>query len=82
MSDIQLSAEQRELALSKLKIYFEHEMAHTLGQFEAEFLLDFITNKIGMHFYNQGLLDAGALMAKKLDDIQQHLYEMEKYTDV
>lgn len=80
MSDITLSSDQKEQAVEKLKQYFDSEMGQDLGQFEAEFLLDFIGKEIGSYFYNQGLKDAGALMDKKLDDIQQHLYEMEKYT--
>lgn len=81
MSDIKLSPEQKEQAVDKLKHYFDSEMGQDLGQFEAEFLLDFIGKEIGAYFYNQGLQDAGALMEKKLEDIQQHLYEMEKYTN-
>lgn len=81
MSDIKLSPEQKEQAVGKLKQYFDSEMGQDLGQFEAEFLLDFIGRELGAYFYNQGLKDAGALMDKKLEDIQQHLYEMERYTD-
>jgi uncharacterized protein (DUF2164 family) len=81
MSDIKLSSEQKKQAVGKLKQYFDSEMRQDLGQFEAEFLLDFIGQELGAYFYNQGLKDAGALMDKKLEDIQQHLYEMEKYTD-
>jgi len=81
MSNIELSPEQKEQAITKLKKYFDSEMGQDLGQFEADFLLDFIGSEIGAYFYNQGLKDAGALMDKKLEDIQQHLYELEKYTD-
>lgn len=81
MSEITLSTEQKEQAVDKLKRYFDSEMGQDLGQFEAEFLLDFIGKEIAAYFYNQGLQDAGALMEKKLEDIQQYLYEMEKYTN-
>ena len=80
MSEIKLDKQQRSDALDKLIKYFNDEMQQKIGQFEAEFLLDFISKEVGNFFYNQGLQDAGRLFENKLEDIQHHLYELEKPT--
>ncbi|MGB5445138.1 MAG: DUF2164 family protein [Psychromonas sp.] len=52
-----------------------------MGDFDAEFLLDFFTEKIGGYYYNQGLNDARALLDEKLDTITESFYELEKITE-
>jgi len=79
---IQLDDAQKADAVIKLKQYFDQEMGQDIrqdiGQFEAEFLLDFFAKEVGAYFYNQGLRDAGTLFEDKIADVQQHLYELEK----
>jgi uncharacterized protein (DUF2164 family) len=80
MSNISLDDRQKSEIVEKLKKYFDTEMHQEIGQFEAEFLLDFFAKEIGSYFYNQGLQDAGTLFQKKLEDINHNLYELEKST--
>lgn len=80
MSNIKLDSHQKSDAVEKLKKYFDAEMHQDLGQFEAEFLLDFFAKEVGSYFYNQGLQDAGKVFEARLEDVQQHLYELEKPT--
>ena len=77
MSKIEFSAEQKAQLSQQLKAYVAEELDHEIGQFESEFLLDFITAKIGPHFYNQGIADAGAVIASRFEDITHALYEIE-----
>lgn len=63
----------------KLQQYFAHELNYDLGSFDAQFLLDFISQEIGYHFYNQGLLDAQVILSKKIDDIQDVIGQLEKF---
>lgn len=78
MSEIKLNQTQKEEIVDKLKNYFNDEMHQEIGQFEAEFLLDFFAKHVGGYFYNQGLQDASKVFENKIEDIQQHLYELEK----
>lgn len=78
MTDIRFTKEQNEALVQKLQAYFDEELDQDLGQFEAEFLLDFISDEIGAYFYNQGLRDARAVMENKLEAIADTLYEIEK----
>lgn len=78
MSDIQLSQEQRQQTLEKLQTYCLNELDIELGQFDAEFLLDFMSKELGKVFYNQGLYDAQAIMQSRLELVAEAIYELEK----
>ncbi len=78
MKELQLSAQQKQDMVARVKSYFEREMQSDIGGFEAEFLIDFFANEIGGHFYNQGLFDAQQLLNEKLDEMNYSLQELEK----
>lgn len=77
MSKIEFDAEQKTQLTQLLTAYIADELDYEIGQFESEFLLDFIIQKIGPHFYNQGVADAGAVVASRFEDISHALYEIE-----
>ncbi|MGB5444870.1 MAG: DUF2164 domain-containing protein [Psychromonas sp.] len=81
MADIKFTREQTALLVSQIQNYFDSELAQEIGDFDAEFLLDFFTEKIGGYYYNQGLNDARALLDEKLDTITESFYELEKITE-
>ena len=72
------SEEQKSDIIHKIKRYFVEELDEDIGQFDAEFLLEFFGNEIGPYYYNQGLQDAGRLIAQQADVIQEALYTMEE----
>lgn len=78
MSEIIFSKQLKEELVTKLCVYFEKELNQELGQFDAEFLIDFISQEMGGAYYNQGLADAQSILNSKLDDISHALYEIEK----
>jgi uncharacterized protein (DUF2164 family) len=78
MAEIGFSKEEKTLIVDKLCNYFDQELNQKLGQFDADFLLDFITNEIGPYFYNRGLYDAQAVMQGRVDLIIESIYEIEK----
>jgi len=43
-------------------------------------LLDFFAKEFGAYFYNRGLSDAHAILARKLDEIGDCIYELDKPT--
>ncbi|MEM7277271.1 MAG: DUF2164 family protein [Pseudomonadota bacterium] len=51
-----------------------------MGQFDAEFLLEFFSEEVGAYFYNQGLLDAQAVSEKQLESIAEAIDELQKPT--
>ncbi|WNC69279.1 DUF2164 domain-containing protein [Thalassotalea nanhaiensis] len=82
MSSIKFSNAQKDGLVVKLQRYFEAELDQELGQFDAEFLLDFFAKEMGAVYYNQGLYDAQAILNDKVTDISDAIYEIEKPTDI
>ncbi len=78
MLTISFSKEEKEQLVPLLQAYLEKEMGCDAGRFETEFLLDFIAKECGGLIYNQALADAHTLLAKRLEDITDSLYELEK----
>jgi len=81
VSLIKFSKEEKEIITRKVQMYFNDELDQKIGQFDAEFLLDFFSEEIGSYYYNRGLLDAQAVLDIKLEDISEALYELEKPTE-
>ncbi len=78
---IKFSDAERELIVQKVKLYFSEELEQEIGQFDAEFLLNFFAEEIGGYFYNRGLYDARAVLEEKLENIDDAIYSIEKPTD-
>ena len=80
MSSIEFSREEKQVICRKIQLYFSEELDQEIGQFDAEFLLDFFAEEVGAYFYNRGLQDAQAVLEAKLLDVSDALYEIEKPT--
>ena len=81
MSDIRFSNQEKALIVAKLQAYFSEELRQPIGRFDAEFLIDFISEQIGGYYYNRGVYDAQTLVAAKLEDIGDQLLQLERRTD-
>ena len=80
MSEIEFSVEEKQVLVQKIKAYFSNELEQDLGQFDAEFLLDFFAKEIGAHFYNRGLHDARGVFHTAIESIDEAIYVIEKET--
>jgi uncharacterized protein (DUF2164 family) len=78
MSKLELSKEARDALAKALSRYLKEELDLDVTGFDAVFLLDFISETLGPHYYNQGLWDAQALLAKKLDEMGDAILQLEK----
>ena len=81
MSLIKFSKEEKEIISRKVQMYFNDELDQKIGQFDAEFLLDFFTEEVGAYYYNRGLYDAQTILESKLENITEAIYELEKPTE-
>ena len=81
MSAIEFSNEEKETLVHKLSDYFRDNFDQELGQFDGEFMLDFISKEIGPYYYNRGLFDARAILESRLELLTEAIYEIEKPTD-
>lgn len=78
MDSINFTPEEKANIVEKIQNYFISELYQEIGQFDAEFLLDFFSKEIGSSYYNKGLSDARIVVQSKIDDIDDALYEIEK----
>lgn len=78
MARIELEKPVREALVRALSRYLKDELDVEVGGMDALLLLDFISEKMGPHFYNQGLADAQAILQAKLEQISDAIYEIEK----
>lgn len=75
---IEFDKARREALARTLAVYLRDELEVTVGGLDAMLLLDFIAERLGPHFYNQGIEDARVLLSKKVDVLADALYELEK----
>ncbi|MEE9320761.1 MAG: DUF2164 domain-containing protein [Granulosicoccus sp.] len=78
MTGVTFSKEEKQILIKKIQVYFSDELDQDLGQFPAEFLLDFFTEEVGPYFYNRGLFDAQAVLELRLETLAEAIYELEK----
>jgi uncharacterized protein (DUF2164 family) len=81
MAQITFGKEQKAFIVSKIQKYFDNEMDQEIGDFEAEFLLDFFSEQMGSYYYNQGLRDAQAALSAQVDNITDSIDALEKPTE-
>ena len=63
--------EEKDTIVAKIQTWFEKELSQDIGQFDAEFLLDFFGDEVGKYFYNRGLNDAQAILLGRMDNITE-----------
>ena len=78
MKPIAFSREETAAITGKLRAYFRDELEIDLATLPAEMLLDFLGREIGPFFYNRGLYDAQAVVAKKAEDIGEAIAGLER----
>ncbi len=72
------SREMKDELIQRIKEYFTSELDQDLGNFEAEFLLDFFSENIGPHYYNQAIRDVQKHLSGYVDTLNERIDELEK----
>lgn len=75
---IELDKPVRDALVRALAGYLKDELEVEIGGVDALLLLDFISEKLGPHYYNQALFDARALLSAKMEAWGDAFYELEK----
>ena len=78
---MEIPKQTKDEIVSKIKEYFDSELDQDIGQFDAEFLLEFFVKEIGPFFYNQGLFDARGVIQHRVEEIDDGLLSLEKVTE-
>lgn len=78
MSGIHFSREQQDVLAAELQRWLIENTSAEIGRFEAGFLLDHVSQLLGAYWYNQGVRDAQAVLARRLNEIQDALEQLEQ----
>lgn len=73
-----LEKDDRTALARTLRAHLKVELDVEVGGLEAEFLLDFLAERLGPRFYNLGLRDAATALAKRMDVLTEALEELER----
>lgn len=72
------SRAMKDNLIQQIQTYFTTEMSQELGNFEAEFLLDFFSENIGPHYYNQAIRDVQKHLSGYVDTLNERIDELEE----
>ncbi|HHX8488889.1 TPA: DUF2164 domain-containing protein [Vibrio diabolicus] len=75
---IKLERAQKETLATAIQDYMQDELDVEIGQFDSEFLIDFITEKLGPIYYNKGVEDAKSRVERRMLEVSEELYEIEQ----
>ena len=77
-STIKFNQEEKDTLIPKIKMYLHEELDMEVGNFDAEFLLDFFSEEVGPYFYNRGIQDALDMLDSRLEEVKESIYVLEK----
>jgi len=80
MSDIKFTKAEKEKLIPKIKMYLQDELDIEIGNFDAEFLLDFFSEEVGPYFYNRGIKDSLDMLDTRMEEVKESIYVLEKIT--
>ncbi len=80
MADIKFTKEEKEMLVPKIKMYLHEELDVEIGNFDAEFLLDFFSEEVGPYFYNRGIKDSLDMLDTRMEEVKESIYVLEKIT--
>ncbi|WP_039984391.1 DUF2164 domain-containing protein [Vibrio owensii] len=75
---IKLERAQKEALATAIQDYMQDELEVEIGQFDTEFLIDFITEKLAPIYYNKGIEDAKTVIERRMLEMTDELYEIEQ----
>jgi uncharacterized protein (DUF2164 family) len=75
---IELDKPVRDALARGLAGYLKDELDVEIGGMDAVLLLDFISERLGPHYYNQALYDGRALLHAKMEALGEAFLELEK----
>ena len=80
MAQIKLSKQRTARLVPLIQDYFKTKLDSEIGQFDAEFLLDFFSAEIGVYYYNQAIADSHKLLHSQIESVSERILELEKWT--
>jgi uncharacterized protein (DUF2164 family) len=70
--------EQKDDIVSNIQLYFSEERNESLGNLEAEQILNFVLQQVGPFVYNQALSDLRKVIQQQFSSLEDETYALEK----
>jgi uncharacterized protein (DUF2164 family) len=77
MSTIEISKQDRAVAIASIRRYFEENMTESIGELPAGLLLNFFMEEIGPVVYNHAIRDTQQHLQQRVSDLDGELYANE-----
>lgn len=75
---VELEKSAKDALITRIQKYFRDELQQDIGRFEAEFLMDFFGENLGVLYYNQAVRDVQAQLQQQLEEVSYGIGELEK----
>jgi uncharacterized protein (DUF2164 family) len=79
MDEVALSREDRALALERIRQHLQEESGEEVGDLKVIMLYDFIAERIGPLFYNEGLNMAQQILRRGADSLDADMDAAKRY---
>lgn len=73
-----LSLEKKREMIQEIQEFFLKERGEEIGEFAAEICFEFIKERLGPIFYNEGIRDAREVAEQRMQMLEEDLYALEK----
>ena len=78
MAAIEFDKETRDQLSRTIARHLKSELDVDVAPFEALELLDWLSERLGPHYYNQGLADAQTVVKARAEDVVEAIYGLER----
>ncbi|WP_160009547.1 DUF2164 domain-containing protein [Rhizobium sp. 18055] len=78
MKPIEFSKDDKAALIARIQHHFDSELDQPIGLLKAELVLDFFAREVGAAYYRQGIDDAQAALARRIDDFSDDVYQMQR----
>jgi uncharacterized protein (DUF2164 family) len=82
VAGIEFDKETRDRLARDIARHLKAELDLDVAPFEALELLDWLSGRLGPHYYNQGLTDAQVVVRAKADDVVEAIYGLERTAEL
>ncbi|MBB3963381.1 MULTISPECIES: DUF2164 domain-containing protein [Rhizobium] len=78
MKPIEFSKDEKAALIGRIQHHFDRELDQPIGLLKAELVLDFFAKEVGAAYYRQGIDDAQAALARRIDDFSDDVYQLQR----
>jgi uncharacterized protein (DUF2164 family) len=78
VKQIKFEKAERDAIVGRIQRFYVTELESEIGNIPAQQLLQFFGEVVGPFYYNQGLHDAQAALARQVDTFNDEIYSLEQ----